>query len=300
MVAGALKRSIGAILKKRQVPNLFLMPELGLSSSLLWLRVAAACYAVGMLHVLLLTLRRQSPLGDAAVTALKAGLLFHVVSLAERSMLQGASPTNSFTQTISLCGLVVAGLFLLIRWRYRFQELGVAMFPVAFLMTLAGTAEGAGGMAGASSAGRGFWLWLHIVLALFGYAALLLTSVASAFYLLQERRLKLKRHTAFLQRISLATLDDMISRSMSWGFVFVTLALLAGGVWGFGESGTRWLMRPEVTISFVLWGFCLLMVFLRVSAGWRGRRTAILSLVALGGSAVTWAAHIGIKGLFTQ
>jgi hypothetical protein len=37
------------------------------------------------------------------------------------------------------------------------------------------------------------------------------------------------------------------------------------------------------------------MVFLRTSAGWRGRKAAVMSLAVLGFSALTWAAHVGLK-----
>jgi len=41
------------------------------------------------------------------------------------------------------------------------------------------------------------------------------------------------------------------------------------------------------------------MVFLRLNAGWRGRKAAIIALVALGCSAITWAAHAQLRSLLT-
>ena len=38
----------------------------------------------------------------------------------------------------------------------------------------------------------------------------------------------------------------------------------------------------------------------RVSAGWRGRKAAILSIVALCCSAVTWLAHFRLEGRLIQ
>ena len=40
------------------------------------------------------------------------------------------------------------------------------------------------------------------------------------------------------------------------------------------------------------------MVFLRVSAGWRGRKAAYMAIVVVGCSALTWAAHVGLRSLF--
>ena len=46
-----------------------------------------------------------------------------------------------------------------------------------------------------------------------------------------------------------------------------------------------------IAISFITWGCYLAMVFLRVTAGWRGRKAAIMVIVVVGLSAVTWVAH---------
>jgi hypothetical protein len=39
------------------------------------------------------------------------------------------------------------------------------------------------------------------------------------------------------------------------------------------------------------------MVCLRVTAGWRGRKAAIMALTVVGFSAVTWAAHARLGSL---
>ena len=71
------------------------------------------------------------------------------------------------------------------------------MFPLVFLMTLVASMEQP--VAAWPNVGvRDAWLVVHIVLVLAGFAALLLTAVASVFYLMQERRLKTEaqRHAA--------------------------------------------------------------------------------------------------------
>jgi len=55
--------------------------------------------------------------------------------------------------------------------------------------------------------------------------------------------------------------------------------------------GSRWIGDTRITISFVTWAIYLALVFVRVGAGWRGRKTAILAIIALLCSAVTWVAH---------
>jgi ABC-type uncharacterized transport system permease subunit len=125
--------------------------------------------------------------------------------------------------------------------------------------------------------------------------------VASIFYLIQERRLKNKRPGTLLDRLpALGTLDDLITRSMGAGFVLISLGVITASTWAFIEVGTRWITQPKIGVAFLTWGMFLIMVVLRTNAGWRGRKTALLTVVALGCSALTWAAHIGLRGLLTR
>ena len=130
---------------------------------------------------------------------------------------------------------------------------------------------------------RDAWLIVHVVLVLLGYAALLFTAVAAILYLMQERELKRKKPRSFYHRLPpLGTLDELITRFMGVGFVLITLAVIVGSTWAFVELGTQWVAEPKIAISFLTWGIYLAMVFLRVSAGWRGRKAAVLAITALG------------------
>ena len=57
---------------------------------------------------------------------------------------------------------------------------------------------------------RDAWLLVHVMMVLLGYAALLLTAVASIFYLIQERQLKRKKP---LDLPSIAQLSSACRRS---------------------------------------------------------------------------------------
>ena len=188
-------------------------------------------------------------------------------------------------------------LFLFVDWRYHFASTSVALFPLIFLMTLvAGMERPVSSWADVRV--RDAWLIVHIILVLAGYAALLLTAVSSVFYLVQERRLKSKRSQSLLEKLPpLGILDDLISSSMGFGFVFITLGVIFGTLWAFIELGTHWLGNSSIALSFVFWALCLAMIFMRASAGWRGRKAAVMSLVVLGCGALTWIAHSGLRPL---
>ncbi|MEO8661656.1 MAG: cytochrome c biogenesis protein CcsA [Bryobacteraceae bacterium] len=269
--------------------------------SVYWLRVAALLYAVGLLHAIVTVLRGRVEIFRVALAAFVVAFVLHFVSLVEMSLALGHLPLNNFFESVSLCAFLIAALFLFVYWRYDFASLSVFLFPLVFLMTMVGSME----IPVATWTNRGVrdaWLLLHVLLVLSGFAALLLTAAASVVYLIQERHLKTKRpRTGMLDRLPpLGTLDDLITKSMNFGFVFITLAVIAASTWAFIESGTRWIGDAKIAISMLTWGFYLLMVFLRMTAGWRGRKAAIMAITALGCSALTWAAHIGLRPLLIK
>ncbi|HLJ49638.1 MAG TPA: cytochrome c biogenesis protein CcsA [Bryobacteraceae bacterium] len=265
-----------------------------------WLRVATALYAVGLIHAIIMVLRRNSVVFRVALGAFCVGIILHMVATVELATSMGRLPLDNFYETSSMCALIIGVLFLLVYWRYQFASLSVFIFPLVFLMTEVGATE-IPVHTWPNANIRDAWLLMHILMILLGYAALLLTALASVFYLIQERRLKNKRPGKILERLPpLGTLDNIISNAMGFGFVFITLGTIAGSTWAFIESGTRWIGEPAVAISLATWLFYLVMVFLRASAGWRGRKAAVMALSVLGFAVITWAAHVGLRPLLAR
>ncbi|HEX7363535.1 MAG TPA: cytochrome c biogenesis protein CcsA [Bryobacteraceae bacterium] len=268
--------------------------------SVFWLRTAAALYSCGLLYALIYVFRKSTRLFTPALIAFGAGTLFQFVAIVERWVESGRLPLNNFYETSSLCALLIAALFLLAYSYYRVAVLSVCLFPLVFFMTLIGATEfPVGGWS--SQQARSVWLLIHISTVLIGYAALILAAVASLYYLQQERRLKRKSLNPTSSRLPpLATLDRVITQSMNMGFVFITIGTATGVIWAFIDSGTRWILDPEIGFFLFTWAFYLLMIFLRVSAGWRGRRMAWLAVSVLGCSVVTWAAHFSLRSLWLR
>ncbi len=265
-----------------------------IEASILWLRVAACLYAVGLLHSLLTAVRQtQSALG-MALGAFRIAVVLHAVSIVDLWMALGHVPVDNVYQSLSLCAFLVAAAFTALERRFKFGSASIALFPLVFGMVLAATTEQP--VETTQAAGlRGVWLVVHILLVLAGYAALLFTGLSAVAYLVQERRLKTKQASALLERLPpLATLDQMISKSLGLGFAFLTLGLLFGILWAVIYVNTNWIANPSITISVFTWVLLLITMFLRTSAGWRGRKAAGMTLAVLGSSALTWVMHAGL------
>ncbi len=281
-----------------------IVPEM----SLVWLRLAAALYAVGLIQAALSLFRRGESIYPFALQLFEVAVVLHGVSIVEHSIALKHLAANNFFETASLCAFLFAVVYLFVQRRYGFSGLSVFAFPLISLLTLA-AAMGTPVASWSDPRVRNVWLLAHILMVLIGYACLLLSAGAAVFYLLQERRVKRRRDGSpgsFLSRLAadrlppLETLDRLITRSMSIGFVSITVAVIAGSTWAFIETGTKWISEAKIAVSLITWGFYLLMVFLRISAGWRGRKAAVLSLTVLGFAALTWAAHVGLRPLIEK
>jgi ABC-type uncharacterized transport system permease subunit len=274
-------------------------------SSILWLRVAALLYVPGLLVALyslfdggLLRLQRGSFRG--AMVAFLMGATVHLVAIVQEALETGMFPANNFFEAISLLGLVLAITFLVCQFVYRFESLSILMIPLVFLTTLTGSVAGAY-PAWELGAERDAWLLTHVVFIMLGYAGLLLTAVVSLFYLWRERQLKQKQLPSSGDSIPpLMTLDSLVAKSLGAGFAFLTAGLVMGIIWASNESGARWIGEQRILVAVATWLIYLLLVFLRVASGWRGRRVAYLTLAALGGSIVTWITHAGLASVLRQ
>lgn len=266
-------------------------------SSVLWLRVAAGLYSLGLLHAIIMVVRRHEGIFKVAFGAFGLAAVFQLVSLVEIGIAQHHFPANNIFETLSICSLAVTVGFLATWFRFKTASLSVFIFPLVFAMTLV-SALGGPVSSWSNPTLRSTWLIVHIVLSLLGYASLLFTAVAAVAYLLQERQLKTKQPKGFSKFLPpLGMLDDLIFQSLGAGFVFVTASMIVITIWAYKEYGTAWLGDSRIGLSFITWGIYLALVFFRVSLGWRGRKTAILAIAAVCLSAATWVAHSNLKGL---
>ena len=266
-----------------------------IEASTFWLRIAAGLYAVGLLHSLLTAVRQGQSAFGVALNAFRLAVILHGVAIVDLGLANGHIPVDNLYQTLSLCAFLIALAFVVTEKRYRFGSASVALFPLVFAMVLVAALDTP--MTPAQDEGfRGVLLVVHILLVLAGYAALFFTALSAVAYLMQERRLKNKSGSALLEKLPpLATLDGMLTKSLGLGFALLTLGLIFAVMWAFFYSNSSWIGNPSITISLFTWVLLLLMLFLRQSAGWRGRKAAVMALAVLGCSALTWVTHLGLE-----
>lgn len=258
----------------------------------IWLRVTALLYGSATIYALFALLRRREIAARHAVPLVAGGALLHLVSIVETTLAgAGFAPALS-RQSESLLALVLVTFFLFVVGRYKTASHGLFVFPLATLLTLS-AAVGDQPAPINSPLLRSGWIYTHIALIFIGYAALLFSFLSSVLYLVQERSLKTKHlGSGWSGKLpSLAVIDDIGQRSLVLGFPFMTLGMIAGAVLAAASFGRDYFQDPKVVLSLLMWAVYMLLLFTRWTAGWRGRRAAVLAAVAFLCATGAWAAN---------
>ena len=127
------------------------------------------------------------------------------------------------------------------------------------------------------------WSWLHWVTSFGGVAAFAIGGAAGAMYLFTSRRLRAKRITPGQNLGSLERLEHITVVSVTLGFALLTIGLITGLVRALQEPNSRlgadWYEQPKVILTFIAWVLYALVLHSPITPSFRGRKTALLSVV---------------------
>jgi ABC-type uncharacterized transport system permease subunit len=266
---------------------------------LLWLRVAAFLYAAASVAIFPAVLYSADRWRRWCVHLGGMAFFFHFVSVVEMLVQAHRWVPVGAREAESLLGFAVAGLYFLVWWLYDGISLGIFALPVTFFLVFV-PALGMTGYTFPSEGVRTSWLIAHISALLAAYAALGFSLLASVLYLVQERRLKAKGKPAAdswwapLDWLPpLDTLERVAHAMLLFGFPCMSVGLILGAVLVQETSlGAAYFLDPKVIASFAMWGLYVLLLFLRQSAGLRGRKAAYLSGAVLVVMLGVWAANL--------
>jgi len=257
----------------------------------IWLRVALACYGLGLIYVLVALTRTREILDRIALHAAYLGMVFHFVAIAEIVNQQGELGLATLPLAGSVLAFLIMVVFMLVYMVYGTTSPGIVVFPVVFLLTFMGMLRQEPFVLASETAKRG-WLIAHLSLIFSGYAALVLSFSASLVYLLQERALKAKRSAGLLSRFpALQVTDEIGLRSLLIGFPFMTAGLIIGLLIADMNFGYVNFRDPKILFTVLTWAVYLVLVYMRWSAGWRGRRAAFLAAGVFAMAIAAWAAN---------
>jgi cytochrome c-type biogenesis protein CcsB len=166
---------------------------------------------------------------------------------------------------------------------------------------------------------RSSWLVMHVSVIMLSYAALLVGSLLSMAVLLTDRAngLELRSSSigsggfrqaqlagagsdgpsAQVQLSSVAMpiaeqLDSLSYRTITVGFLLLSVGLVSGAVWANEAWGSWWSWDPKETWALICWLVYAAYLHTRLIRGWQGRKPAF---VAVAGLVVIAVCYIGVN-----
>jgi len=292
--------------------------------------VALFAYIAAMVGYFAYLAFRRAPMWRTASVVAYVGLAAHAISVVARGFAAGRVPWGNMYEYSSLLALlVVAGYLVIVEGVYEVRTVGGFALGFSALTMAVAVSFLYVGPAPLVPALNSYWIKIHVVAAIAGSSLFALGGgVLTTLYLIQDRRerggppelppivggavdLDVPPHFEAgadepVGRRSVrggvlppaAVLDRMAYRTIAFAFPIWTFAVIAGAIWAENAWGRYWGWDPKETWSFITWVIYAGYLHARATAGWKGRRAAVIALVGFASLLVTYyAVNLWIVGL---
>lgn len=250
-------------------------------------------------------------------------LLFFI--LCSRWVVAGYFPLSNLYESLLFLTWTLLTLYLYIESRTKTKLIGAILIPVTLLingfanLTLSAEMQKSSPLVPALQSN---WLMMHVSMMMLSYATLLIGSLLCILFLViskyQEVDLKIidesylplynimvdyyeakffspSNEFSELGKLKLLqSLDNWSYRIIGLGFPFLTIGIIAGGVWANEAWGSYWSWDPKETWALITWIVFATYLHSRITKGWEGRKTAILGSI---GFFVIWICYLGVNFL---
>jgi ABC-type uncharacterized transport system permease subunit len=237
---------------------------------------------------------RGRPIGRWSVRVTWVAFALHAVAVASAVVSADGDVSSLFRMPKSLMSvaLLLTLGYLLVERVYDLGQIGSLVSPLAVVLLTVVLLSAPD--VSVSEPMRGVLAPVHIVLAMIGTVAFALAFVVGLLYIAQDRQLKRKQFGVLFRSLPpLHQLDNVSLRCVTVGFPIYTVAILLGMVRAVQVSSGKHIATASVfaMLTWVLYG---LVLHARLTAGWRGRKAAlmtVLGFLSAAGVVVAYLVH---------
>lgn len=235
---------------------------------------------------------RVDMLGRMGLALTLIGWASHLAGVVLRGVAGNRFPWGNMYEFVTAAMLFIVTIFLVLAFRgVRWLGLPVTLLAVigqGLAVTVFYVA-----VAPLVPALHSVWFVIHIVAAAVAGAAFNVGGLLSILYLLKSRAVRREKVRGYLAKLPSPTrIDELAYRFHAFAFPLWTFAIAAGSVWAEYAWGRFWGWDPKETWSLVTWVVYAGYLHARATAGWRGRRAAVVAIVGL---ACFWFNFVGIN-----
>lgn len=221
-------------------------------------------------------------------TLMSMAFLFHLGATLTRGIAADRVPWSNMYE-FSLTGtLLVSAVYLAVLFRYDLRFLGSFITGLVVLLLGGSTVGFYVEVAPLPDPLKSVWLVVHVFVASLSMALFALAFALSVLQLLQIRRERkavaaeagVSTGPRFLRILpSAETMESLAYRFAIIGFIFWTFTLIAGAIWANDAWGRYWGFDTKEVWTFVIWVLYAGYIHARATRGWRGVRSAWLSII---------------------
>lgn len=245
--------------------------------------------------------------------------------LGSRWIVAGYFPLSNLYESLLFLTWTLLTIYLYIESKTKSKLIGAILIPIALLingfanLTLSPEMQKASPLVPALQSN---WLMMHVSMMMLSYGTLIIGSLLSILFLViskykevslepvnnlsvpvynilleydQENKFSSSDEIAELGKLKLLqTLDNWSYRIIGLGFPFLTVGIIAGGVWANEAWGSYWSWDPKETWALITWIVFATYLHSRITKGWEGKKTAILGGI---GFFVIWICYLGVNFL---
>merc|ERR1711865_1317119 len=257
-------------------------------------------------------------------SAIIANLLLFFI-LGSRWIVAGYFPLSNLYESLLFLTWTLLTIYLYLEYKTKSKLIGVTLIPVAVLingfsnLTLSPDMQKASPLVPALQSN---WLMMHVSMMMLSYGTLIIGSLLCILFLViskyQDVNLKVlddstlpvynviinyyeaklfapSNQLSELGKLKLLqSLDNWSYRIIGLGFPFLTIGIIAGGVWANEAWGSYWSWDPKETWALITWIIFATYLHSRITKGWEGKKTAILGSL---GFFVIWICYLGVNFL---
>ena len=193
----------------------------------------------------------------------------------------GHAPLTNMYESVVFFSWTIVIFYLFMEWKFKTRTIGAFAIPMAFLaMAYASFAPINRGISPLVPALQSNWLISHVITCFVGYAAFAIAAALGIMYLCKiwfGNKNDSTDKTNILPDPKV--LDDLIHRSMVFGFIWLSAGIITGAVWANSAWGTYWSWDPKETWSLITWFVYAFTLHIRYTRGIQGKTIAWLALI---------------------
>ncbi|MFH8248911.1 c-type cytochrome biogenesis protein CcsB [Microbacterium sp. B2969] len=215
--------------------------------------------------------------------------LFHLGGALTRGIAAGRVPWSNMYEFALTGTLLIVAVYLVVLFRYDLRFLGALITGMVVLLLGASTLAFYVQITPLADPLKSIWLVIHVFVASLATALFALAFGLSVLQLMQARRERrvaaaeagaAKQGARFLRTLPGSdALESLAYRFAIIGFIFWTFTLIAGSIWANDAWGRYWGFDTKEVWTFVIWVLYAGYIHARATRGWRGSRSAWLSII---------------------